>query len=150
MSRQYYVYILASPARHLYVGITNNLVRRLAEHRSCLKPGSWVQQHDVTRLVYFEVTYDARAAIAREKQIMGWKRRRKIELIEVGNPEWTDLAPAPRYAQADKRHLTRGSTSLASPSSLGRVVATGSPSLRSMLIASSLDPVSIASRPRSR
>jgi putative endonuclease len=95
MPRQYYVYILASTSRHLYIGITNDLVRRVAEHRAGLKPDSWAHQHGATRLVHFEWTNDARTAIRREKEIKGWKRWKKIELIESGNPGWDDLAPAP-------------------------------------------------------
>jgi putative endonuclease len=95
MPGQYYVYILASRSRHLYIGMTNDLVRRLAEHRSGLKPESWSHRHGASRLVYFEWTNDAGAAIAREKQIKGWRRCRKVELIESGNPGWNELAPAP-------------------------------------------------------
>lgn len=95
MARRYYVYILAGPARHLYIGVTNNLVRRLMEHRSGMDPSAWTHQHGATRLVHFEWTDDVRAAIAREKQLKGWTRRRKIELTESGNPDWNDLAPAP-------------------------------------------------------
>ena len=91
----YYVYILASPSHQLYIGITNDLTRRLAEHRSGLKPAGWAYLHGATRLVYFEWTNDARAAIAREKQIKSWRRRKKIQLVESGNPEWNDLASAP-------------------------------------------------------
>ena len=95
MSHNYYVYILASPSRELYIGITNNLVRRVLEHRSGMDPDSWAHQHGATRLVYFEWTHDVGAAIAREKQLKGWRRRRKIELVESSNPGWNDLASAP-------------------------------------------------------
>ena len=91
MAHNYYVYILASPSLELYIGVTNDLVRRMIEHRSGLNPDSWAHAHGATRLMYFESTYDVHAAIAREKQLKGWKRWRKIELIESSNPEWKDL-----------------------------------------------------------
>src|SRR6266480_655613 len=89
--RTYCVYILASRSRVLYTGVTNDLARRVKEHREGLIPG-FAQQYRVTRLVYFEQFGDIRAAIAREKQIKGWVRARKIELIEARNPTWADLA----------------------------------------------------------
>jgi putative endonuclease len=91
MSRAYYVYILAGESRELYVGVTNNLERRLAEHRAGLCKG-YAFEHGITRLVHFEVTSNIRAAIAREKQIKAWTRAKRIDLIEKGNPEWRDLA----------------------------------------------------------
>src|ERR1051325_2278040 len=91
----YYVYILASPSRQIYIGVTNDLPRRIAEHRAGVKPAGWAHLHGATRLVYFERTNNVRAAIAREKQIKSWRRRKKIQLIESGNPGWSDLASAP-------------------------------------------------------
>jgi putative endonuclease len=87
----YYVYILASRSRTLYVGVTRDLVRRLHEHRSGLIPG-FTSRYHIHRLVYFETTNDVRAAIAREKQIKGWVRERKVELITSANPTWRDLS----------------------------------------------------------
>jgi len=89
--RAYYVYILASHSRRLYVGITRDLVRRLAEHRAGLSPG-FSRRYRTERLVYFEYTQDVRVAIAREKQIKGWGPRKKLELIESVNTGWLDLA----------------------------------------------------------
>jgi putative endonuclease len=89
--RQFSVYIMASRYRVLYVGVTNDLVRRVTEHKDGKIPG-FTQRYRVTRLVYYETTSDVRAAIEREKQIKGWLRSRKIELIESVNPEWRDLA----------------------------------------------------------
>ena len=89
--RAYWVYILASRSRVLYTGVTNDLVRRVKEHKQHLIPG-FTQTYRVTRLVYFEQFGDICDAIAREKQIRGWVRARKIELIEVRNPTWADLA----------------------------------------------------------
>ena len=89
--RVYYVYILASRSRRLYVGVTRDLARRLAEHRVGTSPG-FSRRYRIDRLVYFEDTRDVRVAIAREKQIKGWGRRKKVELIESVNAGWLDLA----------------------------------------------------------
>ena len=89
--RTYYTYILASRSRVLYVGVTNDLARRVGEHKRGLVAG-FTRKYRVTRLVYFEESADIRAAIAREKEIKGWKRARKISLIEGHNPTWEDLA----------------------------------------------------------
>jgi putative endonuclease len=90
--RQFYVYVLASLSRRLYVGVTNDLRRRIHEHRT--NATGFTARYRVTRLVYFEVTPNVSAAIAREKEIKGWLRERKLRLIEDGNPEWRDLAAA--------------------------------------------------------
>ena len=76
----------------LYTGVTNDLRRRLSEHRSGLDPSSFTARYHLKRLVYFETTPDIRAAIAREKQIKGWLRRKKVALIEAMNPDWRDLS----------------------------------------------------------
>jgi putative endonuclease len=86
----YYVYILASPSRTLYVGVTNDLTRRVYEHRNKFVDG-FTRQYNVTMLVYYETTPNVESAIMREKQIKGLLRRRKIELIESVNSEWRDL-----------------------------------------------------------
>ena len=85
------VYILASKSGVLYTGVTNRLDRRFIEHRSKLAHG-FTAQYNVTRLVHYESFGDIRAAIAREKQIKGWLRKKKIALIEATNPSWCDLA----------------------------------------------------------
>jgi putative endonuclease len=92
--RTYCVYILACHSRRLYIGATNDLARRLHEHRRGDRLG-FTARYRTTRLVYFETTTDVRPAIAREQQLEGWARRRKLALIESVNPDWTDLAPAP-------------------------------------------------------
>lgn len=89
--RTYYVYIMASRSRVLYTGITNDLARRVKEHRLGLNAG-FTSRYRVTRLVYFEEWADIRDAIAREKEIKGWKRSRKTSLVEKRNPTWEDLA----------------------------------------------------------
>jgi putative endonuclease len=94
MQRAFYVYILASDSRELYVGITNNLIRRIAEHRQGADPYSYVFRHETTRLVHVEAAGEARDAIRREKQLKSWTRGRKLALIESTNPGWEDLAAA--------------------------------------------------------
>lgn len=89
--RTYYIYIMASRSRVLYVGVTNNLARRVKEHKQGVVP-SFTKKYRVTRLVYFEEFTDIRVAIAREKELKGWKRSRKVRLIERPNPTWEDLA----------------------------------------------------------
>jgi putative endonuclease len=92
MAQTYFVYILASETRELYVGVTNNLDRRVAEHRGGLNPESYSSRHGTTRLVYFEVTTDVLSAIRREKRLKRLSRLRKLCLIEKMNPDWRDLA----------------------------------------------------------
>jgi len=91
--RAYWVYILASRSRVLYTGVTNDLARRVREHKKGLVAG-FTQKYRVTRLVYFEEFGYIRNAIAREKQLKGWVRARKVELIEARNPTWADLSPS--------------------------------------------------------
>ena len=92
MRRVFYVYILASDTRELYVGITNNLIRRVAEHRAGADPYRYVFRHATTRLVHVEAAGEARDAIRREKQLKSWTRRKKLALIEDTIPGWEDLA----------------------------------------------------------
>ena len=90
--RQYYVYILTNKDnRVLYTGVTNDLARRLYEHRNKLVDG-FTKRYNVTKLVYFEVTTNVESAITREKQIKGWSRKRKLDLIQTANPEWRELS----------------------------------------------------------
>jgi len=89
--RTYYVYILTNRAGVLYVGVTNDLERRIMEHRSGLIDG-FSRKYNVTRLVYFEDCGEVWDAIAREKQIKGWRRSKKLALISGLNREWADLA----------------------------------------------------------
>jgi len=91
--KQYFVYILASPSRTLYTGVTSDLARRVYEHKQKLIPG-FTSRYNVGLLVYFETFNTPQEAIAREKQIKGWVRRRKIALIEESNPSWQDLSEA--------------------------------------------------------
>ena len=88
---EFAVYILASNSRRLYVGVTSDLIRRIAEHRNGSIPG-FTSHYRIKRLVYYEETLNARAAIAREKQIKKWSREKKLRLIEQVNPGWIDLS----------------------------------------------------------
>ena len=88
----YYVYILSNATNTtIYVGVTNNLLRRMYEHRNALDAGSFTARYRIHKLVYYEFTSDVYAAIAREKQIKSWNRRRKNKLIETKNSNWADL-----------------------------------------------------------
>ena len=88
----HYVYILSNQNNNvLYTGVTNDLIRRVYEHKHHLDKSSFTAHYNVTKLVCFEETIDAEAAIAREKQIKSWKRARKIDLIIESNPRMLDL-----------------------------------------------------------
>jgi putative endonuclease len=89
--RQYYVYIMTNATRTLYIGVTNDLVRRVYEHKQKLADG-FTKKYNITMLMYYEETTDVESAIAREKQLKGWRRSRKIELMEEFNPQWKDLS----------------------------------------------------------
>ena len=87
--KRYYIYIMANRSKTLYIGVTNNLERRLYEHKHQLVAG-FTSMYKMTRLVYFEEMSDVYAAIAREKHLKGWLRTKKVALIESINPEWRD------------------------------------------------------------
>jgi len=87
----YYVYILASKTKVLYVGVTGDMVRRMHQHRNRLVSG-FASRYSVNLLVHVETCTSSIDAIRREKQLKGWVRRRKVALIEAGNPGWRDLA----------------------------------------------------------
>jgi putative endonuclease len=89
--KTYYVYIMTNKSKTLYIGVTNNLERRVHEHEYKLVPG-FTSRYNITKLVYFAETNDVQEALAREKQIKGWLRSKKIVLIEAENPEWKDLS----------------------------------------------------------
>ena len=90
----YYVYMLASKKDGvLYVGVTNNLIKRVYEHKQGFVDG-FTKKYFVRRLVYFEKTTDINEAIHREKQLKKWKREWKIALIECNNPQWEDIYDA--------------------------------------------------------
>ncbi|HLA87600.1 MAG TPA: GIY-YIG nuclease family protein [Anaerolineales bacterium] len=89
--RHYYVYIMTNKSKTLYTGVTNNLERRVYEHKHKLVAG-FTSKYNITKLVHYEETNDVQEALVREKQIKGWLRSKKIALIEVENPEWKDLS----------------------------------------------------------
>jgi putative endonuclease len=90
-ARSYYVYILASKiGGTLYIGVTNDLIRRIAQHKLKLVEG-FTEKYDVARLVYFEQFDDPENAIKREKRLKKWNRAWKVRLIEQHNPNWDDL-----------------------------------------------------------
>jgi putative endonuclease len=83
--REYYVYIMTNGVRTLYIGVTNDLVRRVFEHKQKLTEG-FTKRYNITMLVYHEATTNIEAAIAREKQLKSWRRSKKVNLIESLNP----------------------------------------------------------------
>ncbi len=89
--KTYYMYIMSSKTCTLYIGITNNIKKRVYEHKKHLIPG-FTDKYSVERLVYVETFGDALSAIAREKQIKRWRREKKVALIDSTNPKWVDLA----------------------------------------------------------
>ena len=102
--KRYFAYILASRSRNLYTGLTNNLFRRVFEHKQKSVKG-FTAKYRVHRLVYFESFQDVRDAIRCEKQIKSWRREKKVALIQASNPTWEDLAaswfPTPAFEKAD-------------------------------------------------
>jgi putative endonuclease len=95
MQRCYHTYIVASRTRCVYIGVTGDIVRRMGQHKGRLPREKGFSSHYRTsQLVYYEMTTDVNAAIAREKQLKGWTRARKIALIASVNPAWRDLARA--------------------------------------------------------
>jgi putative endonuclease len=107
--RQYYIYILASLSRRTYTGVTSDLQTRYWQHLSEDLGGSkFAKRYRINRLVHFETYNDPYVAISREKEIKGWRRSKKVELIQNQNPDWLDLAPG--------LGLARPSTGTADPS----------------------------------
>ena len=91
MEKQYYIYILASKKNGtLYIGVTNNLIKRVYEHKNDFVKG-FTQKYIVHNFVYYAIFNDVYESITREKRLKKWKRQWKIELIEKFNPEWKDL-----------------------------------------------------------
>ncbi|HUZ45642.1 MAG TPA: GIY-YIG nuclease family protein [Terriglobia bacterium] len=113
--KTYFVYIMAGASRTLYTGVTNNLERRVLEHRRKLLPG-FTSHYNINRLVHFESFGEILDAIAREKQIKSWGRMKKIALIESANRDWKDLsagwygAESKTPSQAKKRQSERDSS----------------------------------------
>ena len=91
MSKEYYVYIMTNKSRTLNTGVTNDLLRRVHEHKNKLVPG-FTSKYNIKYLVYYESTSNVYSALQREKKIKGWLRAKKIALIDSMNPEWKDLS----------------------------------------------------------
>lgn len=91
MSKEYYVYIMTNKSRTLYTGVTNDLIRRVYEHKNKIIKG-FTSRYNITMLVFYETYSSIHLAIEREKQIKGWLRKKKIALIDSVNPEWNDLS----------------------------------------------------------
>ena len=87
---RYWVYILASPSRTLYIGVTSNLSKRIWEHKEKRVDG-FTKKYGIDRLVYYEETKNVMSALEREKQLKKWRREKKVMLIEAVNPQWLDL-----------------------------------------------------------
>ena len=98
----YFTYIAASKSRTLYIGITSDLHHRIFEHKTKVHEG-FTSRYNCTRLVWFEESNDVNVAIQREKELKGWTRLRKIELIQSTNPTWEDLS-ANWYPHLNDRH----------------------------------------------
>jgi len=91
MGKIYYVYIMTNLSKTLYIGVTNNLERRVYEHKNKIIKG-FTEKYKINKLVHFEEANDIGAAISREKELKGWLRKKKIKLIESENPRWEDLS----------------------------------------------------------
>ena len=91
--KEYYVYILTNYSRTvLYIGVTNDIERRVREHKQKINPKSFTKQYQANLLMWFETHSDVKEAIKREKLIKKWRRKWKVDLIEKNNPEWADLS----------------------------------------------------------
>lgn len=90
LGKQYYIYILTNKSNTLYIGITNDLIRRLYEHKNKLVAG-FTKKYNIDKLIYYEVFDSPEAAIQREKEIKGWIRKKKIDLIKRVNPNFKEL-----------------------------------------------------------
>jgi len=88
---QYYIYIMTNKSGTLYVGFTGNIKKRVYEHKNKLVEG-FAKKYNIDKLVYLEMFGDVYSAIAREKTIKGWLRKKKLQLIETTNPDWVDLS----------------------------------------------------------
>lgn len=91
VEKQYWVYILTNRSKTLYIGITNNLPRRVWEHKNKQVDG-FTQKYHIDQLVYYEETGNVMSALEREKQLKKWRREKKVALIHQKNPDWLDLA----------------------------------------------------------
>lgn len=88
-----FVYIMSNKSHRLYVGQTTELLHRAAQHRAKTYPNGFTARYNFDRLVYFEIVESQKDAVARERQLKGWTRARKVALIQEKNPNWRDLTP---------------------------------------------------------
>jgi putative endonuclease len=98
----YFVYILSSISRAIYVGLTNDLYYRVIKHKAGEDSKAFTKRYRINRLVYYETFQSIQKAIEREKQIKSWRREKKVKLIESVNPAWKDLSKEPRFSEIDK------------------------------------------------
>lgn len=89
--KRYYVYFLSNISKMIYTGFTNNLMNRVTQHKENKRDG-FTKKYNLHKLVYYEEFQDVRKAIAREKELKGWRREKKVALIEKHNPKWKDLS----------------------------------------------------------
>ena len=89
-SKDFYVYILTNKSNTLYIGVTNNLYRRIYEHKNKLVDG-FTKKYNINKLIYYEISDNPVSAIEREKELKGWSRRKKIDLIKKMNPDFKEL-----------------------------------------------------------
>ena len=108
MSNQCYVYIMTNRSGTLYIGVTSDLLRRVHEHKTKIIEG-FTKKYRLSQLVYYEVGEDIREAIAREKQLKGWRRSKKVALINSRNPEWNDLSDG--WLGTGRREIPRTASS---------------------------------------
>ena len=118
MDRSYSVYIMASLSRRLYTGVTDSLLRRTVQHKQAQIPG-FTQKYRIDRLVHYEFFQYVRSAIAREKQIKGWSRSKKVALIEGRNPTWADLSEEWLRLRTGKEQVPRPKTGLGMTARVG-------------------------------
>lgn len=88
---RFFVYILASDTGTIYIGVTNNLIRRITEHKNCINKESFTKKYNCNKLVYFEEYDYISSAVKREKQLKKWSREKKEKLVKMQNPYWEDL-----------------------------------------------------------
>jgi putative endonuclease len=93
--KRYYIYIMSNVSKMLYTGMTNNLSKRVEDHKLHRNEG-FTSRYNIHQLIYYEEFQDVRKAIAREKEIKGWRREKKVALIERVNPSWKDLSRGDR------------------------------------------------------
>ena len=90
--RHYFVYVMVNwNNKVMYIGMTNNLIRRISEHKNKCIPGCFTKRYNITKLVYYEIFQDVNLAIRREKELKKWRREKKNRLVESANPGWEEM-----------------------------------------------------------